>query len=185
MATGRKRAVNSGRKRERLNTTWLNNAMRSIGAATAATFKDISPTMYSMGAATAKGASAAATKVRQSKASIGKLNSAIASNKYIQLAKKTMDQSIDDLKTGHLYNEHRDTGSDDFGDFDDMFGDFDSEDSGAPVINVMSEGNSSENNEMVVDAITRAGQMNIKASKASVDAMIALTSTAMNTQLES
>ena len=75
MATGRKRAVNSGRKRERLNTTWLNNAMRSIGAATAATFKDISPTMYSMGAATAKGASAAATKVRQSKASIGKLRS--------------------------------------------------------------------------------------------------------------
>ena len=185
MATGRKRAVNSGRKRERLNTTWLNNAMRSIGAATAATFKDISPTMYSMGAATAKGASAAATKVRQTKASIGKLNSAIASNKYIQLAKKTMDQSIDDLKTGHLYNEHRDTGSDDFGDFDDMFGDFDSEDSGAPVVNIMSEGNSSENNEMVVDAITRAGQMNIKASKASVDAMIALTSTSMNTQLES
>ena len=185
MATGRKRAVNSGRKRERLNTTWLNNAMRSIGAATAATFKDISPTMYSMGATTAKGASTAATKVRQSKASIGKLNSAIASNKYIQLAKKTMDQSIDDLKTGHLYNEHRDTGSDDFGDFDDMFGDFDSEDSGAPVVNIMSEGNSSGNSEMVVDAITRAGQMNIKASKASVDAMIALTSTSMNSQLES
>ena len=185
MATGKKRAVNSGRKRERLNTTWLNNAMRSIGAATAATFKDISPTLYSMGSATAKGASTAATKVGQSKASIGKLNRAIASNKYIQLAKKTMDQSIDDLKTGNLYNEHRDTGSDDFGDFDDMFGDFDSEDSGAPVVNIMSEGNSSENNEMVVDAITRAGQMNIKASKASVDAMIALTSTSMNTQLES
>lgn len=185
MATGKKRAVNSGRKRERLNTTWLNNAMRSIGAATAATFKDISPTLYSMGSVTAKGASTAATKVRQSKASIGKLNRAIASNKYIQLAKKTMDQSIDDLKTGNLYNDHRDTGSDDFGDFDDMFGDFDSEDSGAPVVNIMSEANSSENSEMVVDAITRGAQMNIKASKASVDAMIALTSTSMNSQLES
>lgn len=178
---------NAGRKRSKLNTSWLNNAMKSIGAATADTFKDISPTMYSMGSAGAKAVSNTAAKVRQSRPSIGKLNSAIAGNKYIQIAKKSMDQSIQDLKSGNLYNANRPSsgGSDSFDDFDDMFSDFDGDDTSNTTINIVNDSNDSDGSAILADAITKSGQMNIKATKASVDAMIALSSTSLETQLHS
>ena len=178
---------NPGRNRSRLNTTWLNNAIKSIGAATADTFKDISPTLYSMGSASAKAVSNTASKVRQTRPSIGKLNSAIAGNKYIQVAKKSMDQSIADLKSGNLYNNNRSnpSGSDSFDDFDDMFGDFDSEDSGTTINIVNDSGDSDNGSSIIADAIQKSGAANIKATKASVDAMIALSSTSLETQLHS
>ena len=185
--TGKRPARATTSNRQKLNTSWLNNAMKSIGAATASTFKDISPTMYSMGSAGAKAIGSVASTARQNKASLGNLNKAIAGNKYIQLAKKTMDQSIADLKSGNLYNDGRASesmgGFDDFNDsLDDMFGDFDSEDVGN-VVNIVSD--DSQGSAMIADAITKGAEMNLRASKASVDTMIALTSTSLNQQVES
>ena len=173
--TGKRPARATTSNRQKLNTSWLNNAMKSIGAATASTFKDISPTMYSMGSAGAKAIGSVASTARQNKASLGNLNKAIAGNKYIQLAKKTMDQSIADLKSGNLYNDGRASesmgGFDDFNDsLDDMFGDFDSEDVGN-VVNIVSD--DSQGSAMIADAITKGAEMNLRASKASVDTMIA------------
>ena len=187
MATKKRKPSNQGQKRQKLNTTWLNKAMKSIGAATADTFKDISPTLYAMSSSTAKAAKNVSNTVRQNKTNIGKLNKAIAGNKYIQMAKKTIDQSIEDIKSGNLYNNGRGdesmSGFDDFNDsLDDMFGDFDSE-SSTSVVNVMTD--DSQGSAMIADAISSSTTANLKASKASVDAMIALSSTSLQQNLES
>lgn len=187
MATKKRKPSNQGQKRQKLNTTWLNKAMKSIGAATADTFKDISPTLYAMSSSTAKAAKNISNTVRQNKTNIGKLNKAIAGNKYIQMAKKTIDQSIEDIKSGNLYNNGRGdesmSGFDDFNDsLDDMFGDFDSE-SSTSVVNVMTD--DSQGSAMIADAISSSTTANLKASKASVDAMIALSSTSLQQNLES
>ena len=73
MATKKRKPSNQGQKRQKLNTTWLNKAMKSIGAATADTFKDISPTLYAMSSSTAKAAKNISNTVRQNKTNIGKL----------------------------------------------------------------------------------------------------------------
>jgi hypothetical protein len=177
--------------KHKMDTKWLNNAMKSIGAATAANFKDIMPYTYKAGSEVGFTArDVYKTANTKGRSALGNLNNIIAGNKYVKMAKKALDQSIEDVKSGNLYNENRASesfggGFDDFSDdIDSMFGDFDSdEESGGVTLNYV-EASDDRGNSMVADAIAKSSEANIKASKASVDAMIAVTGASLSQQVE-
>ena len=125
-----KRNTTKAQKKANLDTKWLNNAMKSIGSASAATFKSIAPNLSSAGTGTMNAVKSASGVVKN--ASAKKVGKMLSENKYVQLAKNTVNQSIKDIKSGNLYNENRvgekmmgsmGMGSDDFDDFSDMFDD--------------------------------------------------------------
>ena len=164
-----------------LDAKWLNNAMKSIGAASAATFKSIAPNISSAGSGTATVVKSAATAVKSKTAS--QVAKQLSQNKYVQLAKTTLEQSKKDIKSGNLYNPDRAAEKMMGSSFDDFnFDDFD--DSEASVtFNFIDDGgseNAANASVMISDAIASGTQAQLQASKATIDAMIGVSSAAIS-----
>ena len=170
------------KKKSTLDTKWLNNAMKSIGAASTATFKSIAPNISSSVSDT----STMITDMKKNLKGVtgNKVGKMLAQNKYVTLAKDTVNQSIKDVKSGNLYNPDRAAekytqsmmGDDDFGDF----GDFDDEDGGEASVtfNYFDEGedNNSDASLMISEAISNSSEAQLKASKAQIDALLGISS---------
>lgn len=181
-----KKAKVSVKNKGSLNTKWLNNAMKSIGAASADTFKSIAPNISSTGSAVSETLKTARRTVKGTSARrIGKL---LSENRYVQLAQGAVNQSINDIKTGNLYNQNRaaekyagDLGLDDF---DDGWDSDDYGDGEASVtFNYIDEGDDnggSNASVMISDAINQSSQAQLKASKATIDAMIGVSSASIS-----
>ena len=163
------------KRASKMNTKWITNAMKSIGASTGEVFKDIAPTIYETG-------SAIASSVKDiAEVSKGSGNTSIANtlknNKYIGYAKKGFENALEDLKTGNFNNEDRmnDDMMKAFG-FDDI--DFGDNDGGGTTFNYIDEG-SDDAYFNLSETIQKTTEANIKAQKASTDAMIATASVSM------
>ena len=184
-----KKSTTKAQNKATLNTRWLNNAMKSIGSASAATFKSIAPNLSSAGTGTMNAVKSASGVVKN--ASAKKVGKMLSENKYVQLAKNTVNQSIKDIKSGNLYNENRvgekmmgsmGMGSDDFDDFSDMIDDNDGE--ASVTFNYIDENDSEASttnaSPMISDTISSSSQAQLKASKATIDALIGVSAASIS-----
>lgn len=168
-----------------LNTKWLNNALKSIGAATASTFKDITPNAYEIGDSTATAVKSTFNSIKKTANTGKRVTNLLSNNKYIQMVKKSMDQTLADIKAGNLYNEGKDDGSDQFADFmddfNDSFDDFDDEAGGVNFTYIDESGDDEEDNSraLLAETINRSTEASLKASKAQIDSAVALASASM------
>ena len=166
-----------------LNTKWINNAMRSVGSISATVFKDMAPTVFDTG----KEIGTSLNNVRKTiqGTSMQDVGKQLSGNKYISLGKKMLDNAIDDLKSGNLDNQQRMNDSmmegmfgDNSDDMESMFSDFDDGESSV-TFNYFDEGNdqgSSEATLRLANSIDNNTEANLKASKATIDSMIAVSS---------
>lgn len=170
------------------NTRWLNNAMKSIGSASAATFKSIAPNLSSAGTGTMNAVKSANSTLKNNSAqNIGKM---LSQNRYVKLAKDTVNQTIKDIKSGNLYNDERvgekmmgsiGMGSDNLDDFSDMFDDNDGE--ASVTFNYIDESDNEASTNaslMISDAISNSSEAQLKASKATIDALIGVSSASIS-----
>ena len=85
------------------NTRWVDNAMKSIGQATKATFKEFAPTIVDTASSLGDSAKKVSAVIRGGNGTSKKL----ADNEYIKVAKKTINYAIDDLKKGNLWGSKK------------------------------------------------------------------------------
>lgn len=166
-----------------LNTKWINNAMRSVGSISATVFKDMAPTVFDTG----KEIGTSLNNVRKTiqGTSMQDVGKQLSGNKYISLGKKMLDNAIDDLKSGNLDNQQRMNDSmmegmfgDNSDDIESMFSDFDDGESSV-TFNYFDDGDdqgSSEATLRLANSIDNNTEANLKASKATIDSMIAVSS---------
>ena len=169
---------------------WLKNAIRSMGSASVVTFKSITPNISSTAAGAKQASKVAASQITKiKKQNVGKIARKISQNQYVKVAKKAFDEGKRDLKTGNLYNPNRATESmtdSQFGDFDgfDDFEDWADDVEGNVTFNYIdndsSDGEIDVGSSMVAQAITENGRNQIKASQATVDAFIGVSSETIN-----
>lgn len=170
----------------RVNTQWLNNAMKSIGAASLDSFKDIAPNLFEAGSSAATVARNATSVVRNSRQSLNSISRSLANNQHIQVGKRAIDKSIEDLKSGNLYNSSRSFdlgGADDF-DMDGWDFEDDSDDGSSSVsFTYVNEdkGNESDDGSLIIsESIQKAADSSLKAQKATIDTMISLASVSIS-----
>ena len=110
------------RGKSKVSTKWLNNVMKSIGAASVDNFKEIAPNLSELGKGTA-GAIRSIKDVTTGN-NVSQVSKALSNNSTIKSVKKAFTNSLNDIKTGKIYNNERltETMEESFGDFD--FSDF-------------------------------------------------------------
>ena len=168
-----------------INTKWLQNAMKSIGISTRNVIKDITPNLFDVVTTGAEIGRDFVTSTRQNLASINKVSDTIRGNRYVQYAEKAYKNALTDIKSGNLNNEDR---ADEalmatmgFGDMDGdgtSFGDDGGE--GGNTYNVYQNTGTSEAVVKLSDQVQRGQLAQVKMQKASMDAFIAVQSTAMH-----
>ena len=106
------------RGKSKVSTKWLNNVMKSIGAASVDNFKEIAPNLSELGKGTA-GAIRSIKDVTTGN-NVSQVSKALSNNSTIKSVKKAFTNSLNDIKTGKIYNNERltETMEESFGDFD-------------------------------------------------------------------
>ena len=160
-----------------MNTTWLKNAMKSVGLTATETFKDLAPNIYEAGNVGVQSLQSIKSAAMTSKNT--NVINRLKNNKYIGYAQKGFQNALDDIKTGNLNNKEREEEAM-LGGFEDLlnFSDFDGEDAGNSI-NYIDGGMDNEAVFNIQDSIQKSTEANIKAQKASTDAMIATASVNM------
>lgn len=170
----------SAKDTKKNNTKWVDNAMKSIGQATKATFKEFAPTIVDTASTLTDSAKKVSAVIRGGNGAGKKLSD----NEYIKVAKKTINYAIDDLKKGNFYNPDRagEAAMKSYGmDFDwenDL--DFsDAEGDGDVTFNYIDESDdtSPQASFQITEAIGKGTQANLQASQAMVDAMVSIAGT--------
>ena len=165
------------KKTAKMNTTWLKNAMKSVGLTATETFKDLAPNIYEAGNVGVQSLQSIKSAAMTSKNT--NVINRLKNNKYIGYAQKGFQNALDDIKTGNLNNKEREEEAM-LGGFEDLlnFSDFDGEDAGNSI-NYIDGGMDNEAVFNIQDSIQKSTEANIKAQKASTDAMIATASVNM------
>ena len=166
-----------------LNTKWINNAMRSIGVSASNVFNEMAPTLFETGKEIGNTINSVKKTVTGTKMS--DVTKQISGNKFISLGKQAIDNALADLKSGNFNNEERADDAaarsvlgDNFDDMESMFSDFDDGDSSV-TFNYIDEGDdygSADATLRLADSIDNNTASNLKASKATIDSMIAVSS---------
>ena len=183
----------STNKQFKFNSPWLKNAMKSIGAITRDSFKEISPTIYEVGNTGANAANRITNTIKNT--NLRSISNSLNKNEYVRSGQNLIKYAIEDIKSGKFYNEDRatssamkDMGLDDLesGTFFEDWGDESDDDgSGSASVNVV---NNISGIETVGAAVVATGNAsnttNLKIGKAQIDAMVAMTSAQMQQQQE-
>lgn len=177
-----------------INTSWLNNAMKSIGISTKNVLKDISPNVYEVVTTGAKTSKTIIQNMRPSNGSVTRVTENLKRNKYVQYADKAYKNILADLASGTLNNVERadkELERSFFGDdadslFNDSFsfGDEDSfEGSGGDTyqyINASPDIAAIQSSVASISSSIQSGaEAQVKASKATMNATVAISSASM------
>ena len=178
----------------KINSKWMQNAVKSLGLAGTEVIKEIFPATTSAVTSTSKLASDAIKSARDATKDSKSISNALNQMSGVRMAKEVVENSISDLKSGKLYNPDRDPFSsgpdgfseDDvdtmFGDIDDMFSDDESgdEDSAPDVqINNQVVNRNGSNQDATIQVLQKTTQHQLQASKAQIDAMVSISSMQM------
>jgi len=167
-----------------MSTPWLQNAMKSIGAASKETLRDIAPVLYDASSSVGKASKDAITLLRGNTNATA-MNKLISKNIYVRTAKDMLKWTMEDLRSGKLFNEDRVTdilmGGDGSGsgmdDPDSMFSDWDMDDD-ASSGNVIINNNSNSSNAgfalAVNEGLRESTMAQLKGQQAMVDTMVAI-----------
>ncbi len=182
------------------NNSWFKNAVKSMGLASTDLIKDMAPSLYETGASlyNVSKEARAAMKSSSNKTLTNQISNFMETNPYTKMARNTIKNALDDLKTGNLYNKERadkqmeaDFGLDVLDDLDSMldglddvdFGDFSDDSVDVTVNNNVVPSESPKIAMAVADSINEGSkitaQATLTAAKAQTDTMIAVTSNAV------
>lgn len=178
----------------KINSKWMQNAVKSLGLAGTEVIKEIFPATTSAVTSTSKLASDAIKSARDATKDSKSISNTLNQMSGVRMAKEVVENSIADLKSGKLYNPDRDPFSsgpdgfseDDvdtmFGDIDDMFSDDESgnEDSAPDVqINNQVVNRDGSSQDATIKVLQKTTQHQLQASKAQIDAMVSISSMQM------
>ncbi len=178
----------------KINSKWMQNAVKSLGLAGTEVIKEIFPATTSAVTSTSKLASDAIKSARDATKDSKSISNTLNQMSGVRMAKEVVENSIADLKSGKLYNEDRDPFSsgpdgfseDDvdtmFGDIDDMFSDDGSGDEGsAPDVQINNQvvNRDGSSQDATIQVLQKTTQHQLQASKAQIDAMVSISSMQM------
>ena len=193
---GRKSGIKNtiSTKTKKVNTPWLKNAIKSIGATGKDVFKDISPNIYDIASESTKTVTGLAQLAKGSGGRTGTISTALKNNRYVKAGQDVIKNTIEDLKSGNFNNEERfeqafmgaDFSDWDMDDLDSgtFFDDWDMGDDGGNAIQI---NNYSDNTGMALaidDSFRKNTQAQLKGQKANIDVMVAVSSAHMLQQQE-
>lgn len=169
----------------RPNSTWFQNALKSVGAVSGDIIKDLMPYTSASAESVMGVARDVRNTIRKSASSGRSITGQIEKNNLIQLGRKALQNAAEDLKSGNLYNSDRavDFGGDfNFDDVDMSFGDFDegegSEYGDNTVINNV---NTVDSGAVLAvrDSVDKQTNATIAGATATVNTMVAVSSNMM------
>lgn len=178
----------------KINSKWMQNAVKSLGLAGTEVIKEIFPATTSAVTSTSKLASDAIKSARDATKDSKSISNALNQMSGVRMAKEVVENSISDLKSGKLYNPDRDPfvsepdgfSEDDvdtmFGDINDMFSDDESGDeSSAPDVQINNQvvNRNGSNQDATIQVLQKTTQHQLQASKAQIDAMVSISSMQM------
>lgn len=178
----------------KINSKWMQNAVKSLGLAGTEVIKEIFPATTSAVTSTSKLASDAIKSARDATKDSKSISNTLNQMSGVRMAKEVVENSIADLKSGKLYNPDRDPFSsgpdgfseDDvdtmFGDIDDMFSDDGSGDTdSAPDIQINNQvvNRDGSSQDATIQVLQKTTQHQLQASKAQIDAMVSISSMQM------
>ena len=179
----------------KINSKWMQNAVKSLGLAGTEVIKDIFPATTSTVTSTSKLASDSIKAAREATKDSRSIQNTLNQMAGVRMAKEVVENSISDLKSGKLFNDERDPfgggsdgfGEDDvdtmFGDIDDMFSDDESDDGSAPEVQinnqVVNRGDDGSSQNATIRVLQETTKHQLTASKAQIDAMVSISSMQM------
>lgn len=179
----------------RINSKWMQNAVKSLGLAGTEVIKEIFPATTSAVTSTSKLASDAIKSARNATRDSKSISNTLNQMSGVRMAKQVVENSIADLKSGKLYNDERDPfggGSDGFGendvdtmfgDIDDMFSDDESGGDSAPDVQinnqVLNRNDDGSSQNATIRVLQETTKHQLTASKAQIDAMVSISSMQM------
>lgn len=179
-------------KNKKINTPWLKNAIKSIGASGADVFKDISPNIYDIATESSKSISQLSQLAKGAGGKNGTINTALQNNRYVKAGKDVIKNTIEDLKTGNFNNTAREEEAflgADFNDWniDDLesgtfFDDWDMGDDDSSNAVQINNYNMPDSGGMAIaidDSFRKNTQAQLKGQKANIDVMVAVSSAHM------
>ena len=165
-------------RRVSVNSTWLKNAMKSVGITSGDIIKDITPNIYNVASASAKTSKSLYDKLKTSDAN--KLGSILKSNKYVKLANTAYKNALSDIKSGKINNIERESQAtaglmnDDYNINNDNNSGFSFNDDNGDTYDI----NISNNNDNAVMALSsqlaKNSEAHLKATQASIQSFIAV-----------
>ena len=161
-------------KQTKLNTKWVTNALRSIGSITKTTFVETSPNLI----AVVDESSAILKSVRDiTKGNItSNINSTVSNNKYVRALNTAYKNAISDIKSGNLNNEDRLMNS--LSNDDEGYSVGTEDEGGESTLNI-NVPDQSEAFTSLAKQIQNNSEAQLKMTKASVDATIAVSTASM------
>ena len=97
-------------KNTKMNTKWLNNALRSIGVTSKASLKSMAPNISDAVSTGAKTSKNLITNIKSSKNGIDGVMNTLRTNRYVSIAEKAYNNALADLKSGNFNNTAREEG---------------------------------------------------------------------------
>lgn len=169
-------------KTSRVNTKWLKNAMRSIGASYGDNIKQLAPNISEITNAGARTAAQVARSLRTNKSGTERVKTALSSNKYVKFATTAYKNALVDIKTGNFNNTEREASS--FGsqissEIEDTIGGFTFGDDGADNVNVNVIGDSGASLGALSKQLADNSAASLQVQKANMDAYVAVSSASM------
>lgn len=179
----------------KINSKWMQNAVKSLGLAGTEVIKEIFPATTSAVTSTSKLASDAIKSARNATRDSKSISNTLNQMSGVRMARQVVENSIADLKSGKLYNDERDPfggGSDGFsendvdtmfGDIDDMFSDDESGGDSAPDVQinnqVLNRNDDGSSQNATIRVLQETTKHQLTASKAQIDAMVSISSMQM------
>ena len=183
-------------KSKKINTPWLKNAVKSIGASSLDVFKDISPNIHDIASESVSSIGQLSHSIKGAGGKNGSINIALQNNRYVKAGKDVIKNTIEDLKTGNFNNTDREMeafAGADFSEWDmsdlesgTFFDDWDMNDESGNAVQVNNY-NLSDNGGMALaidDSFRKNTQAQLKGQKANIDVMVAVSSAHMLQQQE-
>lgn len=167
-----------------LNTKWLNNAMKGIGASGKNVLTKLAPNLTSTVSEATKTSKAVVNMARDYKATQQRIATSVNQNKYVKYMNTAYKNAAEDLRAGRLQNKEREDEALErslFGDsgFDDGFSFGDDDSDGGNTYQYIDNSGSSAALADISSSIDRQTDATLKTTKASVDAVISVASSAM------
>lgn len=169
----------------RPNSTWFQNALKSVGAVSADIIKDLMPYTSASADSVMGVARDVRNTIRKSASSGRSVTGQLEKNNLIQMGRKALHNAAEDLKSGKLYNTDRDIdfgGDFNFDDIDMSFGDFDeADDSGYGDNTVINNINTVDSGAVLAvrDSVDKQTNATIAGATATVNTMVAVSSNMM------
>ena len=169
----------------RPNSTWFQNALKSVGAVSGDIIKDLMPYTSASADSVMGVARDVRNTIRKSASSGRSVTGQLEKNNLIQMGRKALHNAAEDLKSGKLYNTDRDIdfgGDFNFDDIDMSFGDFDeADDSGYGDNTVINNINTVDSGAVLAvrDSVDKQTNATIAGATATVNTMVAVSSNMM------